>query len=665
MQDLNDKITGSLLTAAEWNEVPSEIQNVIEALGQGLSSGDLNQLGKSIAGYVANGTFYTESGIADAYVLSKIGSKQTATAYSDGFSTNFLAGNVNTGASTINVAGLGVKNILLAGGVALAAGDISGRMELVFDNPNDRFELLNPKITGKVLEFKSTIEMKADPGVKVGMRAETLGYFAADDTGDGKYSTISGTGTANDANIIAHDTLNLSFVLGVGDKVFLKKFGCKLDGIIDDFAPLQIAYDFAKVLSREVHIGVGKLGFGTTLALSAGPVTFVGERDAPWQQGSTLPSSSMIWLGGATPMITVANADNNFIGFGVENHGTATDFVELIAGAIRTVFKNQSWVNGSGHTRFTRSMVRSSGNRIGYSEFDHIVCLGPAPRMIDIDGLGIGAGITPFTIKGRSLIESNSGNAMTVIHVKDEKLDMVTIDDSTFNQQDGELIIIDTTDTPVSRTIDVLNFIGCEWDTNLSSAGDRMMKLTNVGSLVMDGGTFNGGGTPTSLVEIINSTVASFNNNNVKSINGGFFNNNTLSQINVGDNEFDITNTKGVVQGSYTGVIDMTFAASVILLGHLAPSNVHKVFEVVPSSGSGFTIVFENGGNLGYVTPGQIVTVRVKNIFGAIAATNFSSSFKLAGATVTPTVGNSFSYTFAFDVSKFTEISRSAVETPN
>ena len=144
MQDLNDKVFGGTLTAAEWNEVPSEIQNVIEALGQTLSSGDLDQLGKSIAGYVANGTFYTETGIADAYVLAKIGLKQSATAYTDGFQASFLAGNISTGPSTVNVAGLGVKNIKVSGGSDPVSGDITGRVSIIFDGINDWFELLNP-----------------------------------------------------------------------------------------------------------------------------------------------------------------------------------------------------------------------------------------------------------------------------------------------------------------------------------------------------------------------------------------------------------------------------------------------------------------------------------------------------------------------------------------
>lgn len=51
MQDLNDKITGSTLTAAQWNEIPSEIQQVITDSGQVLSSGDLGQLSQAIGSF--------------------------------------------------------------------------------------------------------------------------------------------------------------------------------------------------------------------------------------------------------------------------------------------------------------------------------------------------------------------------------------------------------------------------------------------------------------------------------------------------------------------------------------------------------------------------------------------------------------------------------------
>lgn len=129
MEDLNDKITGNDLTAVEWNQLPSEIQNVIEGLGQTLSNADLNQLGKGIAGYVANGNHYTDSGAADAYIMTQIGSKQASTAYTDGMIVEFVPANSNAGASTINVAGLGVKDIAntSSGGEILSGTRISLR----------------------------------------------------------------------------------------------------------------------------------------------------------------------------------------------------------------------------------------------------------------------------------------------------------------------------------------------------------------------------------------------------------------------------------------------------------------------------------------------------------------------------------------------------------
>ena len=142
MQSLNGKITGGTLTAAEWNELPTEIQNVITGLGITLSGGDLNQLGKAIAGYSANGTFYTDSGTANAYVLTTIGSKQSPTAFVDGMVVEFVAGNDNSGASTVNPAGLGVKSIKSKGGNALGAGEITGRVRCVYDSVNGWFELV-------------------------------------------------------------------------------------------------------------------------------------------------------------------------------------------------------------------------------------------------------------------------------------------------------------------------------------------------------------------------------------------------------------------------------------------------------------------------------------------------------------------------------------------
>lgn len=125
MENIPIKVDGvDVLPADQWNQVPTEIENAILSTGITLSSGDLFQLGKTIANYAANGDFYTDSGAADAYVLGAIGSKQAPTTYSNGTRVRFLVGNTNTGASTVNVATLGVKDIKRQGGAALSASDM-------------------------------------------------------------------------------------------------------------------------------------------------------------------------------------------------------------------------------------------------------------------------------------------------------------------------------------------------------------------------------------------------------------------------------------------------------------------------------------------------------------------------------------------------------------
>ena len=142
MQDLNDKSTGDSFFTTDWNPLASEIQNVIEALGQTLTNADLNQLGKSIAGYIASGRFYTDSGSANTYVLTQIGSKQALTSYTDGSLYEFIADNANAaGVSIVNAAGLGIKNIVNRDGNSPEAGEISGLVSLRYSAGNDNMEL--------------------------------------------------------------------------------------------------------------------------------------------------------------------------------------------------------------------------------------------------------------------------------------------------------------------------------------------------------------------------------------------------------------------------------------------------------------------------------------------------------------------------------------------
>lgn len=212
MQDLNDKITGNVLTAAEWNEVPSEIQNVIEGLGQVLSSGDLNQLGKGIAGYVANGTFYTDSGVADAYVLSVIGLKQVPTAYTDGFKVRFLAGNANTGASTINVASLGVKNLKMVGGVTPPVDIIraGATIEAVFNGTDFILDIPFPELVVSKTDSSSF----SDPILRVLVGLDPEVRMFADSNAQNMFFSTGGSALNNGASGSKDGANNAAFGFG-------------------------------------------------------------------------------------------------------------------------------------------------------------------------------------------------------------------------------------------------------------------------------------------------------------------------------------------------------------------------------------------------------------------------------------------------------------------
>jgi len=147
MRDLNDKITKSLLTANEWNELPSELQNVIEGSGQTLLGSDLAQLDKSVVQLAAQGDAYTDSGTANTYVLTKIDNHSTLIDYKDLVRIRFIASNTNTAASTVNVDGLGVKDIKKNNGDDdLTVGDIVAGVlyTLHFDSSKNVFVLPEP-----------------------------------------------------------------------------------------------------------------------------------------------------------------------------------------------------------------------------------------------------------------------------------------------------------------------------------------------------------------------------------------------------------------------------------------------------------------------------------------------------------------------------------------
>jgi len=134
--DIANKNPGDSHFSSELNQSTTELENIITKSGQSTSSITLDQISKGVSIYTAGADFYTDSGAADAYVLNAILSFNSPVVYFTGMRVRFVPANTNTGASTINVAGLGVKNIKLTDGTSdpdaeeLTAGRI---IELFYD----------------------------------------------------------------------------------------------------------------------------------------------------------------------------------------------------------------------------------------------------------------------------------------------------------------------------------------------------------------------------------------------------------------------------------------------------------------------------------------------------------------------------------------------------
>jgi hypothetical protein len=148
MRQIPIKSDGDFLEAAEFNDVAEELENAIQGTGIVLTSTDLSQLGKSIANYVASSDYYTDNGTANAYVLNGIGAMQNPTVYVDGFRVRFKPANTNTGISTVNVTGIGnkeIKKVIVGTPTSLSGGEIKQNqvIELNYNASSDWFEIIS------------------------------------------------------------------------------------------------------------------------------------------------------------------------------------------------------------------------------------------------------------------------------------------------------------------------------------------------------------------------------------------------------------------------------------------------------------------------------------------------------------------------------------------
>ena len=155
------------------NMASREIQNAATNTGQAPSDADLEQLSKGMSNAASTSTFFTDSGAADAYILTSISPFKAPTDFFDGMLVRFRAGNVNAGASTIVVGALLSRPITLPDGTtALSGNEISTTEDttLRYDLANTAWVLVtNVEIATQTEANTATNDTKALSPLKAGL----------------------------------------------------------------------------------------------------------------------------------------------------------------------------------------------------------------------------------------------------------------------------------------------------------------------------------------------------------------------------------------------------------------------------------------------------------------------------------------------------------------
>jgi hypothetical protein len=252
MQDLTGKATGLNLTAVEWNELPQEVQNVIETFGASLTSGNLDQLGQAIAMYAGISQFFTGTHSSpNAHLATAISGVQAPTDYINGMMIRFRPSIDNTGAATINVSALGVKSIVKEDASVIPAGALSttrdaflrydsgiGKFRLSNWSSNDDVAVNSSNLKSGLLQWDNAEEISLTPGIGqktllnidgVVLSRTTNLTFHFDDSAEGGSHLDTGSMVASTAyylyveNVAGTMTQHISV-----DEPFLPKSGNKV-----------------------------------------------------------------------------------------------------------------------------------------------------------------------------------------------------------------------------------------------------------------------------------------------------------------------------------------------------------------------------------------------------------------------------------------------------
>jgi hypothetical protein len=270
-------------------------QLIADAAGQNaVDDGTIAALERNLANVIRGYAAYSaDTGAANSYVLTL---SPVPTAYFTGMVVCFVPANSNTGASGINVNGIGLKDLRKANTVQLNAGDVvSGSVAVAVYN-GTRFILINPAYAGVLLNvqvFTSSGTYTPTPGTNSVM-VEVLGGGGAGGGAVAQSSSQTNGGGGGGSGAYGRSRITSGFS---GATVTIGAGGTGVSGANGNNGGSS---SFGALVSAPGGVG-GSVG----LASASFPITVSGGQGGSVSTGGSIENST--GARGDTAIVTIVN----------------------------------------------------------------------------------------------------------------------------------------------------------------------------------------------------------------------------------------------------------------------------------------------------------------------------------------------------------------------
>lgn len=305
MKTVPTKTPGNTYTADEFtNGVSQEAQNSILDSGQTLNASDLFQTSKAMSINAAGADFYTDSGTPNTLVLTPIGARKSPPTYTSGQRICAFVGTTNTGATTVNVDGVGVTPLKYFGAELAASFLKAGEyFEARRDSADSSFSITHKGqiVGGLITETIASLRTIDTTNVAPDTLADVSWHSNVGDDGGGPFYFDSVSVEAdNNGTIIAPTTGSGRWKRIIDDVLTVLMFGASPD-LADNTASVQAAIDSLPSFSNIFASDSAGILFFPTVGPSTTVYKFLGVVDV--DSGMEIYGSKAVFLrldGGTT-----------------------------------------------------------------------------------------------------------------------------------------------------------------------------------------------------------------------------------------------------------------------------------------------------------------------------------------------------------------------------